>query len=338
MRLATLILLFAWVPPPVLGQACVSKPELATVGGRIIDATTNLPLFAAKATLVWRAEGDRRATTKEVETDLGGHFTVCDVAPNTRVFVSASFWDEDGRADPVEVAAGARADVVVSIDAPGARVVGLIIEQGSRQPIAAASVTLGDGGPTRVSGADGRFVFADIPQGRFPVSIVHVGFQDLGDSLTVEIGTVTNVTVTMAPNVIPLDPIVVEVQSLHLLHAGFYDRQARGLGSYLTRADIEAAIPLVPSDMLRTQAGVQLVRRSYGVGYTVVGRGNCPFRYFVDGTRVGPTFQIDDFPVDWIEAIEIYRGASSVPIEFVIPPHEEFANCGVIVIWTRSRL
>jgi hypothetical protein len=82
---------------------------------------------------------------------------------------------------------------------------------------------------------------------------------------------------------------------------------------------------------------VRIVPRRFGMSNVVVGRGNCPFRYFVDGVRVGETFQIDDIPSDWIEAIEIYRGPSSVPVQFMLSPSETNANCGIIAIWTRDR-
>jgi outer membrane receptor for ferrienterochelin and colicin len=66
----------------------------------------------------------------------------------------------------------------------------------------------------------------------------------------------------------------------------------------------------------------------------------CPAQIFVDGFLLngrsrltGDTeFTIDDAvsPAS-IEGIEVYRGLSSVPAEFLNPD----SRCGVVVVWTR---
>ena len=63
------------------------------------------------------------------------------------------------------------------------------------------------------------------------------------------------------------------------------------------------------------------------------GRG---FRYILDGARVGTGFEIDDLEVEWIEALEIYQGISTMPAEFSALMHDERGSCGLIVIWTRN--
>jgi hypothetical protein len=51
--------------------------------------------------------------------------------------------------------------------------------------------------------------------------------------------------------------------------------------------------------------------------------------------RPGGDIQVDDLvsPLD-VEAVEVFRGLSSVPPEFLTPE----ARCGVIAIWTRRSL
>ena len=70
---------------------------------------------------------------------------------------------------------------------------------------------------------------------------------------------------------------------------------------------------------------------------------NCATQIFVDGfllnRRTGSSrgappidFRIDDVvSPSSIEGIEVYRGLSTVPAEFLNPD----AECGVIAIWTR---
>jgi hypothetical protein len=54
---------------------------------------------------------------------------------------------------------------------------------------------------------------------------------------------------------------------------------------------------------------------------------------YVDGVQMqfNESTSIDLLvPLDWVEAIEVYRRASEVPAEFL-----SRANCGVVAIWTR---
>ena len=39
---------------------------------------------------------------------------------------------------------------------------------------------------------------------------------------------------------------------------------------------------------------------------------------------------------EWIEALEVYHGPATTPIEFSAMPTEYRSDCGVIVIWTRG--
>lgn len=333
---ATLVLAVLAGPLQAQSPPCTTTPDSAMVRGTVVDARTGLPIRNVEVSVTWRLDPADRPITHEVDTDEAGRFSLCDVPTNTRVFVSAEFFGNLSRIPAAQLQPNDTLDATLEVESPRARVVGRVLNE-SNQPIAAATVTVGADGPKAVSGQDGRFTFAGIPPGRFPVAVSHVAFTDVADSIGVELGTLITMNVRMAPTVIPLAPIVVEARSLRLQNAGFYDRRERGIGSYVTRPEILATLARQASDVLRRQPGMRLVRRTSGFGYVVVGRGECPFRYFVDGTRVGPTFQIDDVDVDWIEAIEIYRGPASVPIEFMLPPTEQNANCGIIAIWTRVR-
>jgi hypothetical protein len=328
-RLLLPAILFA-LPVDAAAQSCTSKPHLGTIAGTVTDRTTSLPLANVKVSV--SSDGSKR----DVRTDGAGAFLVCDVTPGMRVLVNGEFMGRKASAAPLELTPGDSSDIGMRIDAPQARIDGRVLDHGSGRPIVAAAISFGAGGPSRVSDDDGRFQL-DVPPGRFPVQVTHVAYTGISDSLGVEFGTLSKVTVNMLPNVIPLDAIEVDVRSLMLERNGFYDRQARGQGSFIMRRDFEMRNPHAASDILRMQAGLRIVPRRFGRSSVVVGRGNCPFRYFMDGVRVSDTFQIDDIPAEWIEAIEIYRGPSSVPMQFMLPPSESNANCGIIAIWTRIR-
>ncbi|MGH7504930.1 MAG: TonB-dependent receptor plug domain-containing protein, partial [Longimicrobiales bacterium] len=184
----------------------------------------------------------------------------------------------------------------------------------------------------------GRFAMRTVPPGEYDVDVEHLAYTSLADSIVAEFGTNLELLVRMAPDAIPLDPLIVTVRSLMLERNGFYERQERGHGTFITRSDIGRVMPLQSSDVLRTVSGIRLERRRGGFGMIPVGRGNCGFRYFLDGVRVGAGFEIDDIPPEWIEALEIYKGAATVPMEFSPFMREPRANCGLIVIWTKDRV
>lgn len=141
--------------------------------------------------------------------------------------------------------------------------------------------------------------------------------------------------------------------------AQFYDRAGRGIGRFVTRADIERVRPSSTSDIFRTVPGVtvhcrgpQCVllwdRLQPRFGQTISGAQKplylldgapvdrsmaCPIQYFVDGSP-WQLEHIDQFRPDEIEGIEIYASMPEIPPRFRSPD----ARCGVIAIWLRERI
>ncbi|MFW5947436.1 MAG: carboxypeptidase regulatory-like domain-containing protein [Gemmatimonadota bacterium] len=126
-----------------------------------------------------------------------------------------------------------------------------------------------------------------------------------------------------------------------------FDRRVRsGMGIYITRHDIERRKPTFVTDMLATVPGVEIVPVGSGtrrkIQMTRTAGRNCPVQIFVDGLLVTKRlipwesntggFTVDDLASpNSVEGIEIYRGLSSVPAQFLTPE----ADCGVVAIWTR---
>jgi hypothetical protein len=52
---------------------------------------------------------------------------------------------------------------------------------------------------------------------------------------------------------------------------------------------------------------------------------------FLDGMMLPGSPNVDEFRVEELEAIEIYRGGSQTPPEFNMVS----SNCGVLLLWTR---
>lgn len=314
-----------------------AEPGRGVVQGVVADLETRVPLRGAEVELSWRREGDRRRNTLQVQTDRSGIFRFCDAPGDAVLLLKASFAGKNSRSESVQVAPGGQSTVELQLEAPHSEIGGRVVEYGSGRPIANATVRLKGTRLTQVTPPDGKFRFATVPPGMYDIDVQHVAYRIVGDSVELEGGTNMDITVRLAPNVIPLEPLLVTVRSRMLERYGFYERQQRGHGDYVTRSEIEKQRPNLASELLRTIPGIRLARRNSGIGFAPIGRADCGFRYVLNGARVGPGFEIDDISPEWIEAIEVYRGVSTVPIEFSVFSSDARSGCGVIVIWTRSR-
>jgi hypothetical protein len=335
-RLALICCAVLLASGPLRGQsppACDTAPGpgQAAVIGRITDTETKLPLQEADIRLEWN-DGSRQRL--ELESDEDGWFLACELPAGQRVRMAVSFGPANENRT-VELQVGETQTLDFVLDAPRSRAAGRVVEHGTSRGIESAELRLENSGVHAVSRADGSFQLPDIPAGTYRLVTSHIGFTTREDSIEVRYGALMRYIIGLAVDVIELDPIEVAVRSVVLENAGFYARQERGMGAYLTRQSWEDRAPRMPSDVMRTVTGVRVVPRTTGFGNVLLDRGNCAFRYFVDGVRVGETFTLDDIPTEWIEALEVYRGAATIPPEFRLPPWAGRANCGVIVVWTR---
>lgn len=156
------------------------------------------------------------------------------------------------------------------------------------------------------------------------------------------------VEVRLDPEAILLAPLEVVAWSQQVespLLEAYRQRLETGLGVYITREDVESRNPMYVTDLLREVPGVALSGSGSGLRRTVTmaraGASSCATQIFLDGfplnrrlASAGPPidFRIDDVVVpSSIEGIEVYRGLSTVPPEFLSAD----ADCGVIAIWTR---
>ena len=154
----------------------------------------------------------------------------------------------------------------------------------------------------------------------------------------------------MDPDAVLLAPLEVVAWSAipeDAVLEGFKRRVENGLGVYITKDAVEARNPTFVTDLLREVPGVQVIGQGTGIRPVVrMGRASsreCATQIFVDGFLINRRaasvanappmdFRIDDMVLpSSVEGIEIYRGLSTVPPEFLNPD----AECGVVAIWTR---
>lgn len=235
-------------------------------------------------------------------------------------------------------------------------IVGRIIDDVTEAPLGQAEITLlaRDGAvlARTLSSADGSFEFEVERASAVRIMASRLSYTtNTTPLLHFDHRKFFQVEVRLDPDAILLAPLEViawsEVDRSPLLE-NFRLRLRTGNGVYITREQVEARNPLHVTDLLREVPGLMVTGSGQGSRPTVrVSRslsGNCATQIFVDGFLLNKRvlgdrrgmlpadFRIDDVvsPAS-VEGIEIYRGLSTVPAEFLNPD----AECGVIAIWTR---
>ena len=235
------------------------------------------------------------------------------------------------------------------------RIVGRVIDDLTEVPLGEVRVTIlaPDGstlGRTETS-ADGSFEFQVQRVRGVRITAERLSYQsNTTPLLYFDTRKFFQVEVRLDPDAILLAPLEVIAWSGKLDDAmleGYRRRLETGLGVYITREEVEARNPALVTDLLRAVPGVRVSGGGPGAEPVIrmarAGMANCATQIFVDGflinRRTGASagtppadFRIDDVvsPTS-VEGIEVYRGLSTVPAEFLNPD----AECGVIAIWTR---
>jgi hypothetical protein len=208
---------------------------------------------------------------------------------------------------------------------------------GSDAPLVRAQVSVEGLGIGGVTDHRGSLRLPGIPGGTQTIVVRSVGFQTQRQEVRVAGAAVYPVAFAMMLRAVELPEVRARARSgvRRLANAGFYDRQAQGLGRFITREDIDARRARMLSDMLRTVPGVHLSGTRSSDSHASMRRSlmpnrRCPIQYYMDGIPAH-ALNIDDIPARDVEGVEIYSGVSQIPPQF----NRRTAMCGVIAIWTR---
>jgi hypothetical protein len=183
----------------------------------------------------------------------------------------------------------------------------------------------------------GHFAFPALPKGNVEISVRRIGYEPILVRFVVSGGPADSIRVVLAELPQVMEAVSVSAAERHRLQRieDFYWRRARGIGTYFTREEILSRRASVPSDVLRTAKGIRFVRTAGGGGIRFSSATNmrtpCIPMIWIDGQRA-PGMEIDEIPLNDIEGIELYNGASTTPAEFW---QANAVQCGTIVVWSR---
>jgi hypothetical protein len=185
----------------------------------------------------------------------------------------------------------------------------------------------------------GNFIFTRLARGEHEVMIRRLGFKP--EVIKVMVNDLAfSYDVTMTPQAAVLAAMETNASEARLARGleDFYRRRARGTGgTFFTREEILKRNASRTSEVLRNTPGIRVVRgrTGNGVRFTQASsskRNDCIPVVWLDGQEV-QGMEIDDISVTDIEAIELYSGPSTTPMQF----SQKWAKdaCGTIVVWTR---
>ena len=217
---------------------------------------------------------------------------------------------------------------------------GLIHDPNGR-PVDNADVSIESLNALARTDSAGRFQLRMLDPGHVLVSIRRLGYDPETFEFTLHAMTDDSVDVTMQQNVQLLDAMKTNGALSHRFAAlqEFYTRRARhNGGSFLTRADIEHRNTAVLSEVLRDVPGVRVLRgggvRSGGVRFVSSSTRSqvCKPNVWLDG-QLASDLEVDDIPASDVEAMELYPGPSTIPMQF--SQQATTYACGAVVVWTR---
>lgn len=216
-----------------------------------------------------------------------------------------------------------------------------IVTDTAGRPLQNAEVRIMDLGRVTRTDSAGNFAITRISSRIVDLTVRRLGYKVRFLRVSLINGEGDSVRVELTSEGVVLATMEVEApEAVHPNFVGFEMRRSRGLGTFLTKADIDRLNTSYPSDAFRSLPGMQIIRVGSGSGVRFTStqamrtaRGACQPTIWVDG-QAAPGLEIDDIRAGDIHGIEIYRGASTTPAQFAA---SGVTHCGAIVVWTRRK-
>ncbi len=239
-----------------------------------------------------------------------------------------------------------------------AKIVGRVVSPVGN-PIEGVELAIPGTGFNTVTNEKGEFALSGVPVGRHYVRVRRIGYNM--QLLVVDLGSGEEKTAVIALDrgAYELPDLAVAAATAKPIEYGwttryddFFRRKRTGLGAFISRADIEKRKPLRTPNLLVGLAGIRLRFHEPGPFGTGVEFSRCTnVGVWVDGDRQyvdriiegssgnpisagaglsrGLGELLERYIPSQIEMVEVYRGSSEMPAEFIDN------TCAAIVIWTR---
>lgn len=211
---------------------------------------------------------------------------------------------------------------------------GQVVSASTGKPLEGAVVTLLGSGYGAITDSAGNFRVPRAPAGADTVEVRYIGFEESQVPLEIRPRRTTRVVLLLSPTVVRIADLEVEIERERIpgKMQGFWERRERGFGYFFSPEEIEDRRPLRrPSDLLREVPGLRVERERFGQAPVYLSRRgrSCEPPVYLDGMYMA-NMRPDDIAPEELGAVEVYRGPSETPPEFMRLGEQ----CGAIVIWT----
>ncbi len=222
-------------------------------------------------------------------------------------------------------------------DGQSAVIRGAVVDS-TGHPVAGAILSVDGTAILAASDSTGSFLLRDVPSGTRIVRVRAIGWKPVTFEIDLEPGADRIGKIGLEPAAVVLPELKAigdsgfDTPAKRRL-AGFEFRRRVNAGTFRDRKQVDRIFPLYTADLLRGIPGVRVIPGPIGARVTFQ---RCLERVsvWIDGDKVRTTTPGEALglihPND-VEAIEIYRGLSQIPAEFLDD------SCAAIVIWTRAR-
>ena len=222
---------------------------------------------------------------------------------------------------------------------PAGTIAGLVLDARTDEPLPGADIVVenvrGERVGRAISDETGHFFVALEGPGLYALRLVRLGYDS---TTTVQVAAARDqdlfVEIRANPLAVGLDPIRVSAPRVvpYLVATGFYARERRGLGSFVGPKELQRIRGAFPSQALRRIPGVHVRFGHITMRGSADSFGSeCTPAVYLDGMQLRMNQILDDLvPMQFIEAIEVYKGPSTIPAQW-----RGNGACGVVALWTR---
>lgn len=362
-------------PATAYARLCPGKRDDATgvLYGRVSDVDSDAALPGADIFTDWTeillsalTREDRRLQAT-VQADADGTYRLCGVPLRIALDVRASADGFGG--GPLRLVVGdglmARADFAIShsdsaardsttrdstAERPGSAALRGTVRDASGRAVPNALVGLVGQSRTVHTDRDGAFVLAGIPAGTRTAEVRSIGKPPAYFGITLQSHheqTAAFVLDRVIPLLAPMTVVARGAGTSAMNRSGFAERRSRGLGAFLTAADIAKIGGFDLGELLSRVRGVRTTSMNGDLVPTFMGPRGMPcvpnffldgIAFMVDGGRASNTvrYPFTDLASvitpNMIRGIEVYSSAGTIPMEY---DRSSFTGCGSILIWTR---
>ena len=197
--------------------------------------------------------------------------------------------------------------------------------------MARARVRVVDAAAIVVTDSAGHFELSHLPAGTQVAEVRKLGYTLGRAQAELRRGRSTELDIRLS-RFASLDSVRILAQRTH--YRAFEENRRHGSGTFLTEEQIAKRNPSYTSDLMRGARGMRVIGAGMDARVVSVRRsmstsgGSCAVNVVIDGMQHMDINMVE--PAD-IGAMEIYAGASTVPVEYA-----SGSPCGAIVIWTKQ--